>query len=66
MSKKIIGVTVGTTMNPQRFGTPLPTITDNDEGKILKAQGGKWTVQEDETADALQNTEIEQLLRNFT
>lgn len=67
----IWGVTVGTTISPESLvekldiGETLPTVTDNDEGKILKAQGGKWTVQEDETAEALKNTEIEELLRNF-
>lgn len=67
----IWGVTVGTTIDPESLvekldiGETLPTVTDNDEGKILKAQGGKWTVQEDETAEALKNTEIEELLRNF-
>ena len=67
----IWGVTVGTTISPESLvekldiGETLPAVTDNDEGKILKAQGGKWTVQDDETAEALKNTEIEELLRNF-
>lgn len=69
---EIWGVTVGTTINPQRLGEKLdlgeflPTVTDEDEGKILKAQGGKWTVEEDKTAEALSNIEIEELLGNFT
>ena len=67
----IWGITVGTTISPESLvekldiGETLPTVTDNDEGKILKAQGGKWTVQEDDTAEALQNKDIEELLRNF-
>lgn len=44
----------------------IPTVTDKDEGKVLKAQGGKWTAQEDETAEALSNLEIEEILKNFT
>ena len=68
----IWGVTVGTTISPESLaekldiGETLPTVTDNDEGKILKAQGGKWTVQDDQTAEALSNLEIENLLKNFT
>lgn len=68
----IWGVTVGTTISPESLvekldiGETLPTVTNGDEGKILKAQGGKWTVQEDETAEALSNLEIEELLKNFT
>ena len=68
----IWGVTVGTTISPKSLvekldiGETLPAVTDEDEGKILKAQGGKWTVEEDETAEALSNIEIEELLRNFT
>ena len=68
----IWGVTVGTTISPESLvekldiGETLPTVTDNDEGKILKAQGGKWTVQEDEATEALSNREIEELLKNFT
>lgn len=65
MSRKIIGVTVGTTMNPQRFGSSLPKVTDKDDGKVLKAQNGQWSIGEDETADALSNLEIENLLKNF-
>lgn len=29
------------------FGPDLPTVTDEDNGKVLKAQDGKWTAQED-------------------
>lgn len=71
MSKKIIGVTVGTTINPQRIaekignGVFLPTVTEKDEGKVLKAQKGQW-VAEDDTADALSNLEIESLLKKFS
>ena len=63
----IWGITVGTPMNPQSIvETGLPTVTEQDEGKVLKAQGGKWIAQEDEAADALSNLEIEKLLKNFT
>lgn len=63
----IWGITVGTPMNPQSIvETGLPTVTEQDEGKVLKAQGGKWIAQEDEAAEALSNIEIENLLKNFT
>lgn len=70
MSRKIIGVTVGTTMNPKLFGgnseggTSLPTVTEEDNGKVLKVQDGDWSVEEDD-ATALTNLEIEELLKNF-
>lgn len=67
MSRKIIGVTVGTPIRPETIiEKGLPTVTDKDEGKSLKVQGGKWTPQEDETAEALSNLEIEKILNNFT
>jgi hypothetical protein len=67
MSRKIIGITVGTPTSPDRIAKEiLPTVTEKDEGKALKVQGGKWTAQEDETAEALSNIEIENLLKNFT
>ena len=62
----IWGVTVGTPMNPESFGTPLPEVSDEDNGKVLKAQGGQWVAKEDETAESLSNIEIENLLKNFT
>ena len=67
----IWGVTVGTTISPEALvekldiGETLPEVTEEDNGKVLKAQGGKWLVQEDDTAEPLQNTDIEELLRNF-
>lgn len=67
MSRKIVGVTVGTPTSPQKIVEKgLPTVTDKDEGKALKVQGGKWTPQEDESAEALSNHEIEKILNNFT
>lgn len=69
---EIWGVTVGTPISTEKLAekleefSPLPTITENDNGKVLKAQGGKWAVQEDETSEALSNLEIEELLKNFT
>lgn len=48
MSKKIIGITVGTTMNPKKIaekiegGTTLPMVTEQDNGKILTVKNGKW------------------------
>ena len=45
-------------------GSPLPTVTEKDEGKVLTVQGGKWIAQEDEKP--LTNMEIENLLNNFT
>ena len=54
MNRKIVGVTVGTPMNPERIaemfagGTPLPEVTDKDNGKVLKVQGGQWAAGEDD------------------
>lgn len=63
----IWGVTVGTPMRPETIiEKGLPTVTDKDEGKALKVQGGKWIPQEDESAEALSNLEIEKILNNFT
>lgn len=53
MSRKIIGATVGTTINPKRIaeqfndGTTLPMVTEEDDGKVLKVQDGKWVPQEE-------------------
>ena len=47
------------------FGPDLPTVTDEDNGKVLKAQDGKWTAQEDETATPLSNLDIEAILSNY-
>lgn len=67
MSRKIVGVTVGTSIRPETLiEKGLPTVTDKDEGKALKVQGGKWTAKEDETAEALNNIEIEEILNRFT
>ena len=67
MSRKIVGVTVGTPISPKTIiEKGLPAETDKDEGKALKVQGGKWAAQEDETAEALSNLEIEKILNNFT
>lgn len=66
----IWGVTVGTPISTEKLAenledfSPLPIITENDNGKVLKAQGGKWTVQDDATAKALSNLEIEELIEN--
>ena len=68
----IWGVTVGTTISPESLmekldiGETLPAVSEQDNGKVLKAQGGKWLVQEDETARALTNFEIEELIKKFT
>lgn len=54
MSRKIVGVTVGTSMSPKRIaeqfndGTTLPMVNEEDEGKILKVEDGKWAAQEDD------------------
>ena len=54
--------------NPNYGGnaSALPTVTEEDNGKILTVQGGKWTAQEDEDCRPLSNLEIEKLLNNFT
>lgn len=57
MSRKIIGITVGTTINPDRLaekldvGSSLPTVTEKDEGKILQVEGGKWAAKDLPTYD---------------
>ena len=54
MSRKIIGITVGTTMNPNLLGgsseggASLPTVTKRDDGKVLTVQNGKWSVEEND------------------
>ena len=45
-------------------GASLPTVTRQDDGKVLTVHDGKWSAQEDE--DPLTNIEIEKLLNNFT
>ena len=46
---KIIGVTVGTNMDPVKIAehintsTTLPMVSENDNGKILIVKEGKWT-----------------------
>ena len=70
MIRKIIGNTVGTTMNPQKIaekidaGTFLPKVTEQDDGKVLKVEGGQWSAGEDD-ATPLSNFDIETLLTNF-
>ena len=62
MSRKIVGVTVGTSMNPKKIaeqintGTSLPMVNEEDEGKILQVKDGKWTAHEDDDSyDDLDN-----------
>lgn len=55
---KIVGNTVGTTMKRPDFkqtdetksdyikNNPIPAVTSNDEGKILRVVGGIWAAQE--------------------
>lgn len=43
----------------------LPTVTEEDNGKVLKVQSGQWSAAEDECRP-LSNLEIEKLLNNFT
>ena len=47
------------------LGPQLPTVTEKDDGKVLKVQSGQWSKGTDETAEALTNSEIEELLKNF-
>lgn len=66
----IWGITVGTPISPKAIEEKLeidtlPPVTENDEGKILTVQGGKWTADADENR-SLTNLEIEKLLNNFT
>ena len=47
-------------------GTSLPVVTEQDNGKVLKAQSGKWVKGNDETAEPLSLADIDDLLKNFT
>lgn len=43
----------------------LPVVSTIDDGKVLKAQDGAWTAQNEDNPEALSNIEIEELLKNF-
>lgn len=47
-------------------GTSLPVVTEQDNGKVLKAQSGQWVKGNDETAESLGIVDIDNLLKNFT
>lgn len=57
MSRKIVGVTVGTTMNPKTIAekiqtdTSLPMVSEEDEGKILQVEDGQWVAKNLPTYD---------------
>ena len=58
MSRKIIGNTVGTTMNPKKIATSgLPTVTEADNGKILQVVEGTWELVENSGGSALPSAE---------
>jgi hypothetical protein len=58
MSRKIVGVTVGTPISPQAIVEKgLPTITDKDEGKILQVKEGVWSAEKLQEPD-LSETEL--------
>ena len=58
---KIIGITVGTPINPEKIN-PIPPVTEECEGKVLAVENGalvfKKAYTEAEIAEAL-NTEVE-------
>ena len=66
-NKKIIGVTVGTTIKPDKIAEKigLPAITADDTGKILAvSDDGKWVAQmpdeelSEESTNAVQNKAV--------
>ena len=46
-------------------GSCLPAITSEDNGKFLRASGGRWLAQDDD-CEPISLKEIEALLKNFT
>jgi hypothetical protein len=69
MSRKIIGITVGTPMNPEKVvkkaGVALPVVTEDDNGKVLQVEGGEWAKQpiKTETLNIAKNTAIDKLFK---
>ena len=69
MSKKIVGITVGTPTNPKKVvekaGVALPVVTEDDNGKVLQVEGGEWAKQpiKTETLNIAKNTDIDKLFR---
>lgn len=64
----IWGITVGTPISPKAIEEKLeidtlPPVTENDEGKILAVQDGKWTVSADGNRP-LSNFEIEKIINS--
>jgi hypothetical protein len=46
-------------------GSCLPTVTTADNGKFLRASGGRWLAQDDD-CEPMSLAEIEKLLNNLT
>lgn len=47
-NKKIIGVTVGTTIKPEKIAEKIgiPAVTEADNGKVLQVKDGQWVADE--------------------
>ena len=60
MSRKIIGVTVGTPIKPSRIAEEiLPKITESDEGKVIGVKDGKYTLIEGGASVTTYSGEVE-------